>query len=99
MEMSMIMWKCLIFGFTKNTKMQMSWKPNIFSSNKINNLLYIKDYSMTKKSLLEDVTFNRLKIYLINVTFCKSVYIYTCGVSAKVTKQISKFCTYILLPY
>ena len=61
---------------------------NIFSSNEINNLLYIKDYSMTKNSLLEDVKFNRL-----------CVYIYTCGVSAKVVKQISKFCTYILLPY
>ena len=51
-------------------------------------MLYIKDYSMTKNSLLEDVKFNRL-----------CVYIYTCGVSAKVVKQISKFCTYVLLPY
>ena len=63
-------------------------KKKNFSSNEINNLLYIKDYSMTKNSLLEDVKFNRL-----------CVYIYTCGVSAKVVKQISKFCTYILLPY
>ena len=50
-----------VCGFIKNTKIQISWEWNIFSSNKKNYLIYIKGYDIAKSSSLVEVIFKCIR--------------------------------------